>query len=206
MRRAKLTFGHSGHCQSPSLMPEGGAPGRPPRYGGCVWGFGAASSTKTVFRARFGVSLMRAVQSEVALQSAILLLDALLDVGSAATRGRGASAVGAAIGQPGAPGGRSRCDCGPLLVSFCPLLRRGTASGNTLASPKKHPPPRKNLHAPRQTKMILTNCAACAAPLAHNAPRCVRCKVRYCDRKCQMDHEERAHVPNATSAWRPPRG
>ena len=27
--------------------------------------------------------------------------------------------------------------------------------------------------------MILTTCAACAAPLAHNAPRCVRCKVRY---------------------------
>ena len=29
--------------------------------------------------------------------------------------------------------------------------------------------------------MILTNCAACAAPLAHNAPRCVRCKLRYCN-------------------------
>ena len=28
--------------------------------------------------------------------------------------------------------------------------------------------------------MILTNCAACAAPLAHNAPRCVRCETRYC--------------------------
>ena len=27
--------------------------------------------------------------------------------------------------------------------------------------------------------MILTNCAACAAPLAHDAPRCVRCKIRY---------------------------
>ena len=26
--------------------------------------------------------------------------------------------------------------------------------------------------------MILTKCAACAAPLAHNAPRCVRCHVR----------------------------
>ena len=33
--------------------------------------------------------------------------------------------------------------------------------------------------------MILTNCAACAAPLAHDAPRCVRCKVRYCDSSCQ---------------------
>jgi hypothetical protein len=29
--------------------------------------------------------------------------------------------------------------------------------------------------------MILTNCAACAAPLAHNAPRCVRCQTRYCN-------------------------
>ena len=29
--------------------------------------------------------------------------------------------------------------------------------------------------------MILTNCVACAAPLAHDAPRCVRCWTRYCD-------------------------
>ena len=29
--------------------------------------------------------------------------------------------------------------------------------------------------------MILTNCAACAAPLAHDAPRCVRCWTRYCN-------------------------
>ena len=29
--------------------------------------------------------------------------------------------------------------------------------------------------------MILTTCAACAAPLAHNAPRCVRCWTRYCN-------------------------
>ena len=36
--------------------------------------------------------------------------------------------------------------------------------------------------------MILTNCAACAAPLAHNAPRCVRCHTRYCDATCQHDH------------------
>ena len=28
--------------------------------------------------------------------------------------------------------------------------------------------------------MILTTCAACAAPLASNAPRCVRCQTRYC--------------------------
>ena len=41
--------------------------------------------------------------------------------------------------------------------------------------------------------MILTNCAACAAPLAHDAPRCVRCKVRYCDSTCQHDHWRRGH-------------
>ena len=33
--------------------------------------------------------------------------------------------------------------------------------------------------------MILTTCAACAAPLAHTAPRCIRCKMRYCDQTCQ---------------------
>jgi hypothetical protein len=38
---------------------------------------------------------------------------------------------------------------------------------------------------PQKTKMILTNCAACAAPLALNAPRCVRCHTRYCDSTCQ---------------------
>ena len=41
--------------------------------------------------------------------------------------------------------------------------------------------------------MILTNCAACAAPLAHNAPRCVRCWTRYCDSTCQHDHWRRGH-------------
>ena len=28
--------------------------------------------------------------------------------------------------------------------------------------------------------MILTNCAACAAPLAHDAAHCARCETRYC--------------------------
>ena len=28
--------------------------------------------------------------------------------------------------------------------------------------------------------MILTNCAACAAPLPHKAKQCSRCKTRYC--------------------------
>ena len=36
--------------------------------------------------------------------------------------------------------------------------------------------------------MILTTCAACAAPLAHTAPRCVRCQTRYCNKTCQHDH------------------
>ena len=40
---------------------------------------------------------------------------------------------------------------------------------------------------------LLTNCAACAAPLAHNAPRCVRCWTRYCDATCQHDHWRRGH-------------
>ena len=41
--------------------------------------------------------------------------------------------------------------------------------------------------------MILTNCAACAAPLAHDAPRCVRCETRYCSAACQQDHWRRGH-------------
>ena len=49
------------------------------------------------------------------------------------------------------------------------------------------------LQTPHQRKMILTNCAACAAPLAHNAPRCVRCWTRYCDATCQHDHWRRGH-------------
>ena len=35
--------------------------------------------------------------------------------------------------------------------------------------------------------MILTTCAACAAPLAHDAPRCVRCWTRYCDATYEDD-------------------
>ena len=41
--------------------------------------------------------------------------------------------------------------------------------------------------------MILTTCPACAAPLAHNAPRCVRCQTRYCNKTCQHDHWRRGH-------------
>ena len=32
-----------------------------------------------------------------------------------------------------------------------------------------------------------------APSLAHNAPRCVRCKTRYCDATCQHDHWRRGH-------------
>ena len=39
--------------------------------------------------------------------------------------------------------------------------------------------------------MILTNCAACAAPLAHDAPRCVRCWTRYCCAACLNNHAHR---------------
>ena len=40
--------------------------------------------------------------------------------------------------------------------------------------------------------MILTTCAACAAPLAHDhKKRCSRCKTRYCNEACQRDHWER---------------
>ena len=39
-----------------------------------------------------------------------------------------------------------------------------------------------------QRKMILTACAACAAPLSHTAPQCGRCQTRYCGRPCQVQH------------------
>ena len=59
---------------------------------------------------------------------------------------------------------------------------------------------------PNQRKMILTTCAACAAPLAHDAPRCVRCQTRYCNKTCQMDQNNLAATyasgaaPRVTSA------
>ena len=40
---------------------------------------------------------------------------------------------------------------------------------------------------------LITTCAACAKPLAHNAPPCERCKTRYCDRTCYLDHWRRGH-------------
>ena len=41
--------------------------------------------------------------------------------------------------------------------------------------------------------MILTNCAACAAPLAHDAPQCVRCLTRYCNEICKATAHWRGH-------------
>ena len=39
--------------------------------------------------------------------------------------------------------------------------------------------------------MILTNCAACAAPLPRPAKQCSRCKTLYCGPACQRQHWER---------------
>ena len=38
---------------------------------------------------------------------------------------------------------------------------------------------------------LLTQCASCAAPLSLDAPKCVRCKTRYCNASCQRDHWRR---------------
>ena len=70
-------------------------------------------------------------------------------------------------------------------AAFCELKNRvSQAELEAACEPKK-------LTAKR--KMILTTCAACAAPLAHNAPRCVRCHTRYCNKTCQHDHWRRGH-------------
>ena len=60
-------------------------------------------------------------------------------------------------------------------------------------SPSRPPPALREPHNVRHKNMIITNCAACAAPLAHDAPRCVRCKTRYCNSPCQHDHWRRGH-------------
>ena len=63
-------------------------------------------------------------------------------------------------------------------LAYCKTLEITHTKLSTRASP---------LDASRQRKMILTTCAACAAPLAHDAPRCVRCHLRYCNKTCQHD-------------------
>ena len=40
--------------------------------------------------------------------------------------------------------------------------------------------------------MLRFQCAQCAAPLEHNAPRCI-CKTRYCGRQCQKLHWKGGH-------------
>ena len=40
---------------------------------------------------------------------------------------------------------------------------------------------------------LLTTCASCAAPIPLSAPKCVRCKTRYCNSTCQQDHWRRGH-------------
>ena len=64
--------------------------------------------------------------------------------------------------------------CHPTSARYCP--ERSTA-------PMASSPP----------VYLLTTCPACAAPLAHDAPRCVRCKLKYCDSTCQHDHWRRGH-------------
>ena len=47
--------------------------------------------------------------------------------------------------------------------------------------------------------MILTTCAACAAPLAHTAPRCVRCHTRYCNQTLRWIYATALYAdPSAT--------
>jgi len=41
--------------------------------------------------------------------------------------------------------------------------------------------------------MVLTNCAACAAPLQHPAKQCGRCKTLYCGAACQKQHWDAGH-------------
>ena len=79
----------------------------------------------------------------------------------------------------------------PSQIAPVELVKSELAACKILA--KLDTPPRKPTNGLRQRKMILTTCAACAAPLAHNAPRCVRCWTRYCDSTCQHDHWRRGH-------------
>ena len=70
---------------------------------------------------------------------------------------------------------------------------REAARKTRFSTQKKHSARRERSTDARQRKMLLLNCAACAAPLAHDAPRCVRCQSRYCDENCQHDHWRRGH-------------
>ena len=77
------------------------------------------------------------------------------------------------------------CTRSMALKSKLHSRSRQLASLNILATPQKLNSPARNTQKRLTTKMILTNCAACAAPLAHDAPtRCVRCHTRYCVTIC----------------------
>ena len=59
-------------------------------------------------------------------------------------------------------------------------------AGKIISQRVDHAPP---LHA----KMILTTCAACAAPRAHDAPGCGVCATRYCSEACRLDGQRGGH-------------
>ena len=63
------------------------------------------------------------------------------------------------------------------------MLARLGAGKPVFSSGQPHHTAPSDSNADRQAKMILTNCAACAAPLAHDAPRCVRCETKALLRK-----------------------
>ena len=55
------------------------------------------------------------------------------------------------------------------MLFFLELTKRVFPAESSRLNPK---------NSPQKRKMILTTCAACAAPLAHDAPRCIRCMAR----------------------------
>merc|ERR1712091_833118 len=79
------------------------------------------------------------------------------------------------------------CESGASLeLAFCRTLasRLGTPSH-----------PHETSQTPdRQAKMILTQCAACAAPLGlASGKKCGRCSTRYCGPACQKQHWDGGH-------------
>ena len=73
------------------------------------------------------------------------------------------------------------------------IIARVGRQANPIFSLAKTPATRPSQY-PRQRKMILTNCAACAAPLPHKAKQCSRCKTRYCGPACQKKHWDEGGV------------
>ena len=52
---------------------------------------------------------------------------------------------------------------------------------------------------------MITDCAACAAKLAHDAPRCVRCKTKYCNAMAsdftRLSPEDQALFPGLATGF-----